>query len=128
MKHDNPQARCIWGFSNTTFFHCAVDALPPQTDGQSYHPYGTGTRQLPQQEYMRDKPEMNFEGFVPTVAIRMPEGFAHTFLQTESLMRLLNPAARQNHPPASERFRHYITEHGVMPPNAGSRTLPAHGS
>ncbi|HXX94294.1 MAG TPA: hypothetical protein VEN81_11725, partial [Planctomycetota bacterium] len=69
-----PKARLIWGFSNTTFFHCAVDQLPPGMDAQSYHPYGTGTRRLPDQEYRKDHPEDNADGWTPTVEVRMPEG------------------------------------------------------
>ena len=120
VKRQYPQARCIWGFSNTTFFHCAIAKLPPGTDGQSYHPYGTGTRSLPAQEYHKDHPEFNLEGYTPTIDIRMPEGWAHTFLQTESLMRHLNPDVRLKQRPAGvERFYHYITEHGVVPPECG---------
>ncbi len=44
VKARHPRARCVWGFSNTTFFHVPIKGLPPGTDGQSYHPYGTGTR------------------------------------------------------------------------------------
>ncbi len=143
VKVQFPKARLIWGFSNTTFFHCPIAKLPPGTDGQSYHPYGTGTRSLPRQEYHKDHPELNLEGFTPTIDIRMPEGWAHTFLQTESLMRHLNPDARlrQRPPPLPvpvvpavlvnpdsriplrlvevERFYHYITEHGVAPAECG---------
>jgi hypothetical protein len=120
VKRQYPKARLIWGFSNTTFFHCPIAGLPPGTDGQSYHPYGTGTRSLPRQEYHRDHPELNLEGFTPTIDIRMPEGWAHTFLQTESLMRHLNPdARRKQRPPGVERFYHYITEHGVVPAECG---------
>ena len=58
VKREYPKARCIWGFSNTTFFHCPIAKLPPGTDGQSYHPYGTGTRSLPRQEQYPDKPRV----------------------------------------------------------------------
>jgi hypothetical protein len=115
VKKENPQARCIWGFSNTTFYHTPIEKLPAGIDGQSYHPYGTGVRKLPAQETHRDHPEYNLDGRTPTLEIRMPEGWAHTFIQTECLMRLLNPAARQKHP----GFRHYMTEHGVAPPECG---------
>lgn len=125
VKREFPKARCLWGFSNTTFFHTPIEGLPPRTDGQSYHPYGTGTRRLPEQEYMRDRPEMCLEGFVPTMEMRMPEGWAHTFIQTESLMRLLNPEARQRHPEGTARFFHYLTEHGVVPPECGVNEEPA---
>ncbi len=119
VKAKYPKVRCIWGFSNTTFFHTPIEKLPPMTDGQSYHPYGTGRRRLPEGEQYRDKPELNLEGFTPTMDIIMPEGWAHTFIQTESLMRLLNPTARKAHPPQTERFYHYMTEHGVVPPECG---------
>jgi hypothetical protein len=38
VKRRFPKARCIWGFSNTTFFHTPIEQLPLFTDGQSYHP------------------------------------------------------------------------------------------
>ncbi len=112
-------ARCIWGFSNTTFFHTQVDQLPTGTDGQSFHPYGTGTRRLPQEETHRGQPALNLDGFTPSAQFRISEGWAHTFIQTESLMRLLNPEARRQHPPGVGRFYRYITEHGVVPAECG---------
>jgi hypothetical protein len=116
-----PGARPIWGFSNTTFFHTPVPELPPGIAGQSYHPYGTGERKLPEGEYMRDRPETNLEGFTPRIAVRMPEGWAHTFIQTESLMRLINPEARKARPPGAAGFRHLMTEHGIVPAECGLR-------
>lgn len=116
VKKAHPHARLIWGFSNTTFFHCAVPELPPGMDGQSYHPYGTGTKTYPKDE---DLPQFNLDHFTPTMLTQLPEGWAHLYVKTESLMRLLNPQARQNHPPGSEHFHHYMTEHGVAPPECG---------
>ena len=91
LKADDPQINCIWGFSNTTFYHCPIAELPPGIDGQSYHPYGTGPRKLPEQETHKDHPDFNLERFTPHIVIKMPEGWAHEFIQTECLMRLLNP-------------------------------------
>jgi len=119
LKQSFPKVRVIWGFSNTTFFHTSVDQLPPGTDGQSYHPYGTGTRRLPEQEYRREHPEENADGFTPTIDVRLPEGIASTFIQTESIMRLIGPAARSRAPKGVERFRHYMTEHGVLASECG---------
>lgn len=119
VKRAYPKVRAIWGFSNTTFYHCAIPKLPPGIDGQSYHPYGTGLRKLPDQEQHKDQPQNNLEGFVPTVEIRMPEGWAHTFLQTECIIRLLNPQARQAHPEGTQRCFHYMTEHGVVAAECG---------
>jgi hypothetical protein len=116
VKHDHPHARLIWGFSNTTFFHCPVSKLPPGMDGQSYHPYGTGTRTYPKEE---DLPKRNLEGFTPTLQTRLPEGWAQLLVKTESLIRLLNLEARKNHPSGTEHFHHYMTEHGVAPPECG---------
>lgn len=119
VKRQSAKTRCIWGFSNTTFYHTPIEKLPPMTDGHSYHPYGTGTRKLPEREQHPDRPEHNLEGFTPTIEIRMPEGWAHTFVQTECLMRLLNPKARKRRPAGTKSFYHYITEHGVNPPECG---------
>jgi hypothetical protein len=119
VKKDHPKARCLWGFSNTTFFHTAVDRLPPGTDGQSYHPYGTGMRAIAEREPHREQPKLNLEGFTPKADVRIPEGVASTFIQTESVMRLIEPRARAAKPPGVERFRHYITEHGVLAEECG---------
>jgi hypothetical protein len=121
IKRRYPQARCLWGFSNTTFFHVSVERLPPGIDGQSYHPYGTSTRSYPRDEDYRDKPEWNVDGFTPQAEFRIPEGLAHTFIKTESLMRLLNPEARRRRPPEVKRFYHYMTEHGIAPQEAGAK-------
>lgn len=119
VKAHSDRARCIWGFSNTTFFHVPIAELPLGVDGQSYHPYGTGVRRLPEQEQAPQEPWRCREGWVPSMEICMPEGWAHTFIQTESLMRLLNPEARQQHAEGRGRFYHYMTEHGVVPAECG---------
>lgn len=113
-----PTVRCIWGFSNTTFYHTAVEKLPPGTDGQSYHPYGTGTRKVDLASARKDQPAL--EGFVPSYEIRMPEGVMQTFVQTECLIRHLNPLDRLTKKPrGTARFSHYMTEHGVLPAECG---------
>ena len=118
VKAEFPNARIIWGFSNTTFFHTPVAKLPPGVDGQSYHPYGTGTRKFEGNPPRRDQTPL--EGFTPRYEIRMPEGVAQTFIQTESIIRHLNPLDRlTRHPPANTRFFHYITEHGVLAHECG---------
>ncbi|MDR3633813.1 MAG: hypothetical protein P4L84_08250 [Isosphaeraceae bacterium] len=125
VKRQYPEVRCIWGFSNTTFFHTPIEKLPPGTDGQSYHPYGTGTREFPRDEDYRDRPDLNLDGFTPEAEFRIPEGLAETFIKTESLMRLLNPEARHKHPPGVERFYHYMTEHGVLAAECGAKDAEA---
>ncbi len=115
-KLDAP-ARIIWGFSNTTFFHTAVPDLPPGVDAQSYHPYGTGPRCYAR--LVAGKERYNVGGFVPEGCAVMPEGWAQTFQQTETLMRVLNPVARSEHPHGVTRFEHLITEHGLDPRELG---------
>lgn len=121
VKARDPKVRCVWGFSNTTFFHTSIDQLPPGTDGQSYHPYGTSTRQFPRDEDYRDQPKMNLDGFTPKMEVCLSEGLASTFIKTESLMRLLEPEARRRHPEGVARFYHYMTEHGVAPVECGAK-------
>lgn len=113
----NPHCHLIWGFSNTTFFHTAVTDLPTGFSGQSYHPYGVGPRCYAELVVGRER--YNADGFVPSGCATMPEGWAHTFQQTETLMRLLNPAARAARPPGVDRFEHYVTEHGFSPAELG---------
>ena len=118
VKKAHPRVRVIWGFSNTTFFHCAIKNLPPGTDGQSYHPYGTGTRVF--QGVQERKDQAPLEGFVPAYEIRMVEGWSPTFIQTECLIRHLRPDVRlMTKAPGTERCYHYMTEHGVLPPECG---------
>lgn len=112
-----PRCRLIWGFSNTSFFHTRVGDLPPGLSGQSYHPYGIGARCFA--NLIAGREQYNADGFVPAGCANMPEGSAHTFQQTETLMRLLNPAARSEHPAGVEQFEHYITEHGFSPAELG---------
>jgi len=118
VKKAHPRVRVIWGFSNTTFFHCPISQLPPGTDGQSYHPYGTGTRVFKGAQERKDQAPL--EGFVPTCEIRMMEGWAPTFIQTECLIRHLRPDVRlATKAPGADRCYHYMTEHGVVPPECG---------
>jgi hypothetical protein len=117
VRQLDPAARLIWGFSNTTFFHTAVADLPPGFSGQSYHPYGVGPRCYAKLILGRER--YNADGFVPAGCAIMPEGWAHTFQQTETLMRLLNPEARVAHPPGVGHFEHYMTEHGLSPAELG---------
>lgn len=119
-KKEFPGTRVIWGWSNTTFFHCPIKELPPGMDGQSYHPYGTGWRELPEREQDPKNPARCLEGGSPTYRQCFAEGWAHTFIQCESLMHHLRPDKRLTvKPEGVERFHHYITEHGIVPAEAG---------
>lgn len=117
LHRDHPAAKVIWGFSNTSFFHVAVPELPPGLDGQSYHPYGTGRRCFA--DLVRGREKFNLDGHVPPGCSVQPEGYAHGWQQTESLLRLIAPGARDTRPPGSAAFAHYITEHGVNPAEIG---------
>ena len=87
-------------------------------DGQSYHPYGTASRQIDPRAARGDQPPL--EKFVPQYQLRMPEGWAATFIQTECLIRHLNPIDRvTRRPPGTIRFYHYLSEHGVLPSECG---------
>jgi len=58
--------------------------------------------------------------------MRMPEGWAPTFVQTECLIRHLRPDVRSvKQAPGVKRCYHYITEHGVLPPECGITDDPA---
>lgn len=119
-KKEFPGTRVIWGWSNTTFFHCPIKELPRGMDGQSYHPYGTGWRDLPEREQDPKTPSRCLEGGSPAYRLCFAEGWAHTFIQCESLMHHLRPDKRLTvKPEGVERFHHYITEHGIVPAEAG---------
>ncbi|MGO9803436.1 MAG: hypothetical protein ACLPTM_12255 [Steroidobacteraceae bacterium] len=117
LKRVHPQVQAIWGFSNTTFFHVPIRELPPEVDGQSYHPYGTGRRCYA--DLVRGKRELLLDGYVPDGCAVQPEGYAQAWQQTESLLRFLAPAARSAAPPGTGMFRHFITEHGFSPAEIG---------
>jgi hypothetical protein len=117
LHRDHPDVRVIWGFSNTSFFHVSIPELPHGLDGQSYHPYGTG-RRCPA-DLVRGRERFNLDGRVPPGCIVQPEGYAHGWQQTESLLRLIAPGVRETHPPGSDSFAHYITEHGFNPAELG---------
>jgi len=110
-----PTVNAVWGFSNTTFFSGSQDPdtgdlqdLPPNVTGQSAHPYFFWPYNGPEDEQYGAI--QNFEGIVPPAPYRvaMPEK-ALTFINTESLSRLLNPSARAIQP---AWFQHSMTEHG----------------
>ncbi len=116
--HDqHPRVKVIWGFSNTSFFHVATRDLPRGTDGQSYHPYGTGRRCYA--DIVKHRRRLLVDDKVPSGCIVEPEGSAHTWDQTESLMRLLAPQVRNSPPPGTRHFRHFISEHGFRPAEIG---------
>jgi hypothetical protein len=117
IKSEAPRVKVIWGFSNTTFFHTPIAELPPGLDGQSYHPYGTGRRCYA--DLIRGRERLLLDDFIPTGCSIQPEGYAHTWQQTESLMRLIAPAVRAVRPAGSTGFEHYITEHGFAPIEIG---------
>ena len=91
----------------------------PGPTARAITPTARARATYPRDEDYRDQPALNLDGFTPTAEFRIPEGWAHTFVKTESLMRLLNPEARRKHPPGVGRFYHYMTEHGVAPEEAG---------
>jgi hypothetical protein len=113
LARDRPSVRTIWGFSNTTFFGTKVPDLPAGIHGQSYHPYGTGRRCFA--DLVRGKEHLLVDAIVPSGCAVQPEGYAHSWQQTESLVRLIAPGVRDARPPGSAEFRHYITEHGFRP-------------
>lgn len=117
LKSAHPRLTVIWGFSNTTFFHVPVAQLPAHTDGQSYHPYGTDRRCYV--DLVKHREALLLDKYIPPGCSIQPEGFAHTWQQTESLMRLIAPAARTAHPVGSHSFFHFITEHGFSPASIG---------
>jgi hypothetical protein len=115
LKRDYPDVKLIWGFSNTTFFNVKISELPAQFDGQSYHPYGTGRRCYA--DLMRGRERLLLDSYVPSGCVIQPEGYAHAWQQTESLLRFLAPAARGAQ--GGDAFQHLITEHGLAPVEIG---------
>jgi hypothetical protein len=122
LRQAYPGVGTVWGFSNTTFFHTPVAKLPADTGAQSYHPYGTDLRFPKQEEHTP-----NVDGYTPAYTARIAEGVAATFIQTESVIRLIQPAARSAHPPdvAAGAFRQYFTEHGFAAKDLGITSADA---
>jgi hypothetical protein len=119
LAREFPEATPIWGFSNVTFFHTPIRALPPGTRGQSYHPYFfVNYRSIADEQYGFVQNLEQFAPKAPPYRVLMPEG-AGTFVKTESLMRLLEPAARTQKPPRTATFDHFMTEFGFSPAEHG---------
>ena len=119
LASEFPSVTPIWGFSNTSFFQMPIGDLPPGTRGQSYHPYFF----LDYRSHADESHgfENNLEGYAPPAPpyrVVMPET-AGTYLKTESLARLINPAARNARPPGSPSFAHVMTEFGLSPAEYG---------
>jgi len=121
VKENYPNARVIWGFSNTSFYHTPITDLPKKIDGQSYHIYGTEKRFIPKNFPPKHLYPKYIEGYVPeNLIICMPEGKGHLGIIIEHLIHNLYPEYRIGDKPEDvNKFHHYMTEHGFSPPNAG---------
>jgi len=120
------KVKVIWGFSNTTFYDPASSKLPADTDGQSFHPYGTGLKTLastvPTTGGDSATVKHLVEGsYVPNINIAIPEGFIALGYRFEALIRgKLAPNVRESsNPPGTTNFLHYITESGTDPQQDG---------
>jgi fibronectin type 3 domain-containing protein len=115
--------KVIWGWSNTTFYHTAIQDLPPNIDGESYHPYGTNAITAPNVIAM-DVGSQNYlrEGtYIPNITIAIPEGNTALSIRLEQLIKgHLQPLDRQgSNPPGTSNFLYYITETATAPGSEG---------
>jgi hypothetical protein len=123
LSAEYPRVTPIWGLSNTLFFHVDVEELPPGMRGQSYHPY-----QFAEYDSYDDEQHgigYNMERFAPRTPpyrVVMPEG-AGMFINTDSLIRHINPGQRYVRPASSPDFHHYLTEYGFNPAAYGITDL-----
>jgi hypothetical protein len=117
LRERHPGALPIWGLSSTSFFHVPVADLPPGIAGQTYHPYGTG--RLCFADAVKNKSQRLLDHDMPSGCITQPEGWALSWYQTESLVRLIAPGPRAARPRGSAAFAHFITEHGFRPDEVG---------
>jgi hypothetical protein len=119
LASEYPGVVPIWGFSNTTFFHTAVDDLPPGTLGQSYHPYFfLDYRSIADEQNGFSSNLEQYAPPAPPYRVLMPEG-AGTYVKAESLTWHLNPIDRQTRPSGSPSFQHVMTEFGFDPSEKG---------
>jgi len=115
--------KVIWGFSNSNFYATASNALPPNTDGESYHPYGTQAQNLndPGEPSILNSSSIGNlrEGkYAPNIQIGLPENlFGGLDLMNNTLiLGKLAPGFREaSLPSGTTNFLHYITETGVEP-------------
>ncbi len=105
-----PQAHLLWGFSSTSFFRTPIRDVPAGFAGQTYHPYRTERFCYPDAASAPE--DRSSDDYAPRYCAAMPEGTFQTFVQTESLIRLLEPRARSAGRPG---FEHVISEHGFLP-------------
>jgi hypothetical protein len=128
------KVKVIWGFSNTTFYHTPSNALPANTDGESYHPYGTDLEPLSSYVSSNITPALLQRiiggSYIPNINVALPEGAnaaTFPFSQTTNLIQgKLQPSKREaSLPPGTTNFLHYITETGVAPGRVEYSTDPS---
>lgn len=111
--------RVVWGFSNSNFYTPPVRDLPPGTGAISYHPYGTGRLDVPE-----DFPEPSqlaaYDEVPDGLTLTVPEGRTALAASPQPLVRRrLAPDRMAERPPGTDDFLHVITEHGCTPREAG---------
>jgi hypothetical protein len=114
-----PDVRVVWGFSNSNFYATPVRDLPPGTDAVSYHPYGTGLLEVPE-EFPGSSQVGTYDEVPDDLRLAVPEGRTALAASPQPLVRRrLAPDRRDEHPPGTDAFRQVITEHGCTPREVG---------
>ncbi|HEX9992689.1 MAG TPA: hypothetical protein VGB14_07170 [Acidimicrobiales bacterium] len=120
MVHEEyPGVRVVWGFSNSNFYATRIEDLPPGTDSISYHPYGTGLLDVPE-DFPGPEQVAAYDDVPDHLRIAVPEGRTALAVSTQPLVRRrLAPDRRDERPDGTEDFRQVATEHGCTPREAG---------
>lgn len=120
VVHDeHPGVRVVWGFSNSNFYATRIADLPPGTDAISYHPYGTGRLDVPE-DFPGPDQVAAYDEVPDDLRLAVPEGRTALAASPQPLVRRrLAPERRDERPEGTDDFRQVATEHGCTPREAG---------
>ncbi len=128
---DGSNVNVIWGFSNSCPTCNTPNQLPPHTDGDSSHIYGTSLDTFVRQHTAHDNPDALKQlqanlvdgPYVPDIQRAVPEGASVLGVnKIENIFKYeLQPKNRESKlPPGTTNYLHYMTEDGFGPGSNGA--------
>jgi len=114
----------IWGYTNSCPTCGHPNERPPNTDGESYHPYGTGLNTFIGNIDSGSLAHLQEGSYVPDIQRAVPESVTNLGYDTENIIReKLAPKNREKSLPlGTTNFLHYISETGFSPGGSGKIT------
>jgi len=114
VKAGYPEARIIWALEHHLLPSPSA-MLAAVMDGQSYHPYGVGTRRYPDQEQMPTQPLAQCGQVQPENGSPNARGMGARFSSDRKPDASHQPAEPIPPSAGNRALYHYMSEHGVYP-------------